>query len=185
MNTDALLISLIQHTAENALEEQYRVDTISFVRRHASDWWQRTVDEGHVTASAMVINREHTHALLLHHAKLDRWLQPGGHIDETDLSPAHGALREAREESGLSHLSLASESLFDVDVHRIPARGTESAHLHYDMRYLVFADSSDVSLSNESLGFDWKSIDEILAKNVPGNIDDSIARMARKVFLSR
>jgi 8-oxo-dGTP pyrophosphatase MutT (NUDIX family) len=181
MNTESLLSSLIEHAAANAIEERYRVDTISFVRRFPQLWWQRSVSEGHVTASAMVINRQRTHALLLHHAKLNRWLQPGGHIDDVDADPAYGALREAREESGLLQLSLANEKLFDVDVHAIPARGAEPAHLHYDVRYLVVADAMDIALSDESLAFQWKPIHDLL----DSSMDESIARMARKVLLSQ
>jgi 8-oxo-dGTP pyrophosphatase MutT (NUDIX family) len=181
MNTESLLSSLIEHAAENAIEERYRVDTISFVRRFQQSWWQRGVSEGHVTASAMVINNQRTHALLLHHAKLNLWLQPGGHIDDADTNPAYGALREAQEESGLLQLALASEKLFDVDVHAIPARGAEAAHLHYDVRYLVIANAMDIALSDESLAFQWKPLNELLN----GNIDESIARMARKVLLSQ
>jgi 8-oxo-dGTP pyrophosphatase MutT (NUDIX family) len=181
MNTESLLSSLIKHAAENAIEERYRVDTIYFVRRFPQSWWQRSVGEGHVTASAMVINRQRTHALLLHHAKLNRWLQPGGHIDDADISPAYGALREAQEESGLPQLALASENLFDVDVHAIPARGAEPAHLHYDVRYLVIANAMDIALSDESLAFQWKPLNDLL----DGDTDESIARMARKVLLSQ
>ena len=124
-------------------------------------------------------NRANSHALLLHHAQLDRWLQPGGHLDETDASPARAALREALEESGIAQLRLANETLIDVDVHPIPARNIgaimEPAHLHYDLRYLVDADRNDVVLSNESLGFQWVSIVEVARTAEP-----SIARLARK-----
>jgi 8-oxo-dGTP pyrophosphatase MutT (NUDIX family) len=181
MNTESLLSSLAAHAAENAIEERYRVDIISFVRRLPQAWWQRSVSEGHVTASAMVINIQRTHALLLHHAKLNRWLQPGGHIDDTDTSPSHGALREAREETGLLQLALTNEKLFDVDVHAIPARSAEPAHLHYDVRYLVIAENMDIALSNESLAFEWKAINDL----ADGSTDESIARMARKILVAQ
>jgi 8-oxo-dGTP pyrophosphatase MutT (NUDIX family) len=181
MNPESLLSSLAAHAAENAIEERYRVDIISFVRRFPQSWWRRSVSEGHVTASAMVINKQGTHALLLHHAKLNRWLQPGGHLDDTDTGPSHGALREAREESGLQQLRLANEKVFDVDIHAIPARGTEPAHLHYDVRYLVIAENMDIALSNESLGFEWKAINDLL----DGSPDESIARMARKILVAQ
>jgi 8-oxo-dGTP pyrophosphatase MutT (NUDIX family) len=186
MNTASLLASLEEHVSENAIEEKYRIDTILFVRRFPQHWWQRRSSDhdcaGHVTASAMVVNHDKKYALLLHHAKLNRWLQPGGHLDETDISPVAGAMREAREESGVATLSLVNEQLFDIDIHAIPARGTgtnaEAAHLHYDVRYLIIAESSVVSLSNESIGFQWKSIESLITD---GN-DESIARMARKVL---
>ncbi len=182
MNTAKLITSLEEHLSESAIEEKYRLDTIYFLRRFPTHWWQRSNTEGHVTASTMVVNRDKKYTLLLHHAKLNRWLQPGGHLDTTDDSPAEGALREAREESGIATLSLVSEKLFDVDVHPIPARGSgataEAAHLHYDVRYLVIADSDDVTLSNESTGFEWRPLEGLIADDS----DESISRMARKVL---
>ena len=178
-STDSFLQQLRGHKAINASEETYRLDTISFVEHHRHGWWQRSNLVGHVTAAAWVVNAQHTQALLLHHAKLDRWLQPGGHIDDTDNSPADGALREAMEETGLPALSLADLNLFDVDVHTIPQRLDEAAHLHYDARYLVVTKNSNVTLGNESLGFRWIALDEIANSNV----DESIMRLAKKTLL--
>ncbi len=175
MNTSTLLTSLQDHHAFDDTEEQYRVDTISFLHQHPNDCWQRSTLEGHITSSAWVLNAERTHALLLHHAKLNRWLQPGGHLDENDDFPYDGALREAREETGIATLTLASKALFDVDVHSIPARGAELQHLHYDVRYLVIARDDAVLLSDESLGFKWLLLTDIIKQTEP-----SIARMAHR-----
>jgi 8-oxo-dGTP pyrophosphatase MutT (NUDIX family) len=175
MNTNALLTVLENHHAFDDHEERYRLDTILFVTQNQDRWWQRTTLAGHITASAFVLNAAHTHALLLHHAKLNRWLQPGGHLDSADAFPHSGALREAREESGIDNLELATQQLFDVDVHPIPARGAEPAHLHYDVRYLVIARDEDVTLSDESLGFKWISLHDIA-----NNMEPSLARLARR-----
>ena len=50
-------------------------------------------------------------------------------------------LREAAEETGIAGLALhpGAPRPLDVDVHDIPARGDEPAHLHLDLRYLVRA----------------------------------------------
>jgi len=48
-----------------------------------------------------VLDASHEHVLLLHHARLDRWLQPGGH-GEGETDPRAIALREIEEETGLS-----------------------------------------------------------------------------------
>lgn len=87
---------------------------------------------GHFTGSAWLVSGDGQRALLMHHRKLNRWLQPGGHADgDTDL--ARVALREAEEESGLSEL-VVEPDIFDLDRHRIPARGEEPEHWHYDAR---------------------------------------------------
>ncbi len=178
-SANIFLTQLRDHKSIDAIEEKYRLDTISFVERHRGSWWQRTTLDGHVTAAAWLVNAQRTHALLLHHAKLDRWLQPGGHIDDTDKGPADGALREALEESGLGELSLADSALLDVDVHAIPQRLDEPAHLHYDARFLVVAKNSDVIISDESLRFRWIALGEI----ANSNMDYSITRLAKKTFL--
>ena len=75
--------------------------------------------------------------VLLHHKKLNRWLQPGGHADGNG-NLFEVALDEASEETGLS-LSIftpVTSLIFDIDVHKIPKRGAEPAHMHYDIRYI-------------------------------------------------
>ena len=184
MNTADLILSLSAHHPLDSIEKQHRLDTISFMLRNPQSWWRRSTQEGHITASAWVRNRTNTHALLLHHAQLDKWLQPGGHIDEIDASPAQAALREAVEESGISELRLASGGLLDIDVHPIPARKKdgiiEPAHVHYDLRYLVNATRNEVTLSKESLGFQWISIAELGRTAEP-----SISRLAHKSLSTR
>ena len=184
MNTADLISSLSAHRSLDSTEEQHRLDTISFIQRNPQGWWRRSTIEGHITASAWVRNRTNTHALLLHHAQLDKWLQPGGHVDEIDMSPAQAALREAVEESGMSELRLVEEGLVDVDVHPIPVRNKggiiEPAHLHYDLRYLVDAACEAVTLSEESLGFQWVSIADVARTAEP-----SIARLAYKSLSTR
>jgi 8-oxo-dGTP pyrophosphatase MutT (NUDIX family) len=184
MNSPDLVSSLLSYRAGDSEEESYRLDTISFLQRHHAGWWRRSTLEGHITASAWVRNRGHSHALLLHHAQLGRWLQPGGHLDEHDESPARAALREAIEESGIRQLRLDGDGLVDIDVHPIPSRQKdgvfEPAHLHYDLRYLITADHDGVVLSEESLGFRWVDIAEVAR-----TADPSLARLARKSLQSR
>jgi 8-oxo-dGTP pyrophosphatase MutT (NUDIX family) len=75
-----------------------------FVRTH-SNCFERSLAVGHVTGSAWIVDERGTSALLTHHRKLNRWLQPGGHW-EGDTSAFAIAKREAEEESGLTSLPL-------------------------------------------------------------------------------
>jgi 8-oxo-dGTP pyrophosphatase MutT (NUDIX family) len=183
MNSDAILSALNAHTTADQEEENHRDEMIEFVSSHPHCWWKRATVAGHVTGSAWILNFHHTHALLLHHRKLDRWVQPGGHLDDTDTSPQAGAMREAREETGISNLRFVNEALFDVDIHTIPARpahdgknDSEPAHLHYDVRYLIIAGEAAVLISEESLDAKWMPL-ENLAQPV---FERSISRMAEK-----
>jgi len=108
------------------------------VRRFVTEdprWWDRENTRGHVTASAWVIDPDDRSILLVHHRKLDRWLQPGGHLeDEQSIHAA--AEREAREETGLTDLRWRTTNIFDLDIHTIPERQGFPAHQHFDVRSL-------------------------------------------------
>ena len=180
MNTHDFIRQLDAHTPADHEEATHRRRMTQFISSHANTWWLRANSEGHVTGSAWIINSARTHALLLHHLKLNLWVQPGGHLDATDPSPAAGALREAREETGISNLILAYDALFDVDIHAIPARvgerEIERAHLHYDVRYLIITDTERFTISDESLDAKWI----LLEKLAQPSRERSIARMAEK-----
>jgi len=190
MQSVIVLTQLDTHTPFDAIEASHLAQSRAFVCAYPDDFWQRTTGAGHITASAFVVNTEHSHALMLHHAALNRWLQPGGHVDDNDGEPMAAALRETLEETGVAAQSAigntapdcASSLLFDIDVHPIPA-GTkhgvaEPAHLHYDFRYLLVAPASAVKLSDESFAFRWMAV----ASLAEGRVDSGIARMARKIL---
>ena len=151
----------------------------AFVLRRA-DCFKRSCLEGHVTASAWVVSVDGGSVLLTHHRKLGIWLQLGGHTDGQSETGA-AALREAREESGLRSLWLsevggAAEPL-DVDIHEIPARPGEPAHLHYDIRYLLRADGAEEPIvSEESTDVRWVEISDVESYST----EASVVRMLRK-----
>lgn len=176
MSRQGLLQMLRAHRAEDGHEAEMLGRIVRFVEAH-ENCFERSLLAGHVTASAWVVDRERRHALLTHHAKLDKWLQMGGHCDgETDVLRA--ALREVEEESGLLHVTpLLGGSIFDVDAHEIPARGAEQAHVHYDIRFLIEADRTEpLRISDESHDLRWVAFEEIPLLNT----DESVLRMLRK-----
>jgi 8-oxo-dGTP pyrophosphatase MutT (NUDIX family) len=145
------------------------------------DCFERRLLSGHVTGSAWIVNPAGDRALLTHHRKLDRWLQLGGHADgDPDILAV--ALREAREESGLSDVRPLSEAIFDLDVHPIPARGAEPRHLHYDVRFLLEADdAAPLTISHESKDLAWVDLAEIARYST----EASITRMTAKSLARR
>ena len=132
--------SLASHQPADEEEAADLARIRAFVARnpHPFDRWIR---EGHLTGSALVVSAAGDGVLLLHHRKLERWLQPGGHGDPGETRGEQVALREALEETGIAGLALhpGAPRPLDVDVHDIPARGDEPAHEHLDLRYLVVA----------------------------------------------
>jgi 8-oxo-dGTP pyrophosphatase MutT (NUDIX family) len=136
----ALIEALRRHVPADAEEASDRDRILAFVTRHERPF-DRAIREGHLTGSAITVSGDGSRVLLLHHRKLDRWLQPGGHGDPGETTGEEVALREAFEESGIAGLALDERAPrpLDVDVHAIPARGDEPAHEHLDLRYLVQA----------------------------------------------
>lgn len=122
---------------------------------HSSeDVFKRSHQAGHFTASAMLIAPDQSSALMTHHAKLNQWLQLGGHADgETNLYLA--ALIEAWEESGKIPCKLISQDLLDIDCHEIPANSKESAHYHWDIRFLIQAKHFNFTITQESKSLEW------------------------------
>ena len=122
---------------------------------------------GHFTASALVVNADSSRVVLCLHAKLQKWLQLGGHADGHPLLH-EVALREASEEAGLTQLQILHPSPepsshplpFDLDIHLIPARPERPAHLHFDLRYLVLTREEALTCSAESLDLAWFSLAE-------------------------
>jgi 8-oxo-dGTP pyrophosphatase MutT (NUDIX family) len=137
---EALAAALRSLRPADEEEARDRDRILAFVLRHERPF-DRAIPEGHLTGSAITVSADGVRVLLLHHRKLDRWLQPGGHGDPGETTGEAVALREAFEESGISGLALhpAAPRPLDVDVHDIPARGSEPPHEHLDLRYLVVA----------------------------------------------
>lgn len=137
MPREDLLSLLNNHVPRDEFEWDMWLRTIEFVEMYPG-CFMRTLLIGHVTASAWVVSPDRAQVLLMHHRKLDRWFQPGGHCDG-DPDVLRVAMKEAEEETDAKVRPVA-ESIFDVDVHSIPSRPGEPAHFHYDIRFLLEAD---------------------------------------------
>ncbi len=148
-------------------EREVALQVVQLVETHA-DCYDRLCRPGHLTGSAWVMSRDHQRVALVHHKKLGRWLQPGGHADG-DADLANVAWREAREELGLRDLRLVAGDSppvpLDIDIHIIPAsyddRGglIDDTHEHHDLRFLFVAKSNEqLALSEESHEVRWFEI---------------------------
>ena len=169
-------------------QEASVVDRICELVESNVDCFERTCRPGHITAAAWILSSDRRRCLLTHHRKLDRWLQLGGHADG-HWAVEEVALREAREESGMTAFDLVPidgvPMPFDVDVHQIPARYDaegeilEDAHEHHDVRFLLIAhEGQDACASDESHEVGWFT---------PGEIErltdeESVLRMLRKAL---
>ncbi len=136
---------------------------------------------GHFTASAWVLSADRRPAALIFHAKLKRWLQPGGHIEPRDPDPRSAALREVREEIGLTPEDFDEGVLFDLDVHVIPARPNkgEPEHEHHDLRFCFVArPGATLEADTDAEAARWVPLGEINALES----DASVMRMVAKTL---
>lgn len=157
------LLSLLNNYRTPYMEEAAMVaKTRRFVQTH-ENCFDRKLAVGHVSGSAWVLNPQRTHVFMLHHRKLNLWLQPGGHADGNhDIVEV--ALNETVEESGAepSQVRMLSDDIFDVDVHTIPAKGVEPRHEHFDIRFLLeLDDRKPLAGNDESHAVAWVSLDQV------------------------
>jgi 8-oxo-dGTP pyrophosphatase MutT (NUDIX family) len=159
----------------HADDDRIRTRFIAFVTRYP-DCLERSLAIGHITASAWVIDPTGKRVAMVHHRKLARWLQPGGHADGCSEIESV-ARREVEEETGLADLVLVGPVPFDLDIHPIPEYRGVRAHEHFDVRF-AFQTSGSLSLqlSDESHDVAWIPIDRLEACDP----DASILRMRDK-----
>ncbi len=145
---------LLSYFPTSSVEINSKICMLDFLETYP-DCFERSCIPGHFTASAWLLSNDMQRVLLMHHAKLNIWLQLGGHCDG-DTNLHNVAIKEAQEESGLNNIELITPDIFDIDIHQIPISKHNPAHLHYDVRFLLKAmDDSAITKNNESLDLKW------------------------------
>lgn len=107
------------------------------------------------TTSAYIVHPNLDKVLLIHHKKLNRWLQIGGHV-ELDEDTDTALLREIKEESGLEVELLADRPgkaaanekvLYRPDFMNLHALSTPQGHYHLDLRFVAIAKTAEPKLA--------------------------------------
>jgi 8-oxo-dGTP pyrophosphatase MutT (NUDIX family) len=125
---------------------------------------------GHITATGLVLAPDEERVLLVHHRRLDRWLLPGGHVEAEDGTAGDTARREVIEETGAALADKSEPPLAGIDVHGIPAKGSEPYHLHHDLIFLFQATSDRLQVSAESHDVAWCHPRDFQRYAIPGNV---------------
>ncbi len=119
----------------------------------------------HFCASAFVINPENKKILLVKHHLFDKWVQPGGHIEDNE-TPEEAATREVYEETGIKVSIVGERFPREDDMIRplgIQCNRKDNGDKHFDIIYVATPNQTDSNLviSNESTGIGWFSREEV------------------------
>jgi 8-oxo-dGTP pyrophosphatase MutT (NUDIX family) len=137
----------------------------------------------HITGSAVIMHPASGRVLLRWHERMGSWLQVGGHADPGETDPLQTALREAREETGLTDLvgwpEPAQPALVHVVIVPVPPGKGEPAHEHADFRYaLATARPDDATAENATAHLRWLPLAEATALVAEDNLHDTLVRLA-------
>jgi 8-oxo-dGTP pyrophosphatase MutT (NUDIX family) len=178
MDRHQLVLALQQYQSDFKEEKSFLVEFLQLLGH--KDCYERTHLPGHLTGSAWITDPTRKHVVLVHHARLNKWMQPGGHADG-DENILRVALKEAEEETGLVNLKVLSHAPFDIDIHTIPQRPDFPEHLHFDIRFLLEAKTTEpIIVSHESHDVKWVSLKD-LEKFTQSK---SVTRMKEKLLRS-
>lgn len=107
----------------------------------------------HITVSGWIVTKDLSRALLIHHKKLNMWLQPGGHCDGNS-NILMVLEKEIKEETGLTNFQIIP-TIFDVNIHTIEKDGDVPRHEHFDIRFMVITQDENIVLNDESTDYRW------------------------------
>jgi 8-oxo-dGTP pyrophosphatase MutT (NUDIX family) len=153
-------------------QDSLRHAVLAFVLAR-EDACERACVPGHVTASALVLDHTGTRTLLTLHPRIGRWVQLGGHCEESDADILSAALREAHEESGIGGLTI-DDVPAALHVHALTCSSGVQTH-HLDVQFVAHAPrDAQIAISDESLDLRWWPLDDL-----PQGSDFGLRQLAR------
>jgi 8-oxo-dGTP pyrophosphatase MutT (NUDIX family) len=173
----ALRALLLDYVPSDAAEGAHRAAMLDLLDAPGDPFARDHFAPGHFTASAFVLDPAEDDLLLVHHRRLGRWLQPGGHIDPDDAGPLQAATREAAEETGAGPFASLG-GIFDLDVHAIPGNRQEPDHRHFDVRFLLRANDRRIDPSTEVDGARWVAREAVARFTTDRSVHRAVAKLA-------
>jgi len=173
-------LALVRAFPASPEEEKSRELILSLLELTKAPFSRDQFHPGHITCTAVVLHPNGRQFLLMHHHRHRRWLLPGGHVEESDVTLGDTARREAIEETAVEIQAAGSSRLAGMDVHAIPARKGEPFHLHHDLIFAFSAASEIFSLTEEAPQVAWCGTDEFARYQLPSSIIRAAQRAIQK-----
>ncbi len=161
-------------------EEKSRELILALLELTEAPFSREQFHPGHITCTALVLHPNGHQFLLMHHHRHRRWLLPGGHVEESDVTLSDTARREAIEETAVAIAPSGSATLVGMDVHVIPARKREPFHLHHDLIFAFDANSEEFAITEEAPEVAWCGMDEFARYQLPSSITRAVERALAK-----
>ena len=183
-----LIDQIEKYKPYNEQEEKDKILILDWIRNNENAF-SRENAVAHMTASAWVVNRERTKVLMVYHNIYNSWSWLGGHADgEKDLLSV--AVREVKEEAGISNVRPVSEEIFSLESLTVDGHVKKGkyvySHLHFNLTYLLEADSEEaVSIkADENSGVAWFSPEEALLRSTePWFVEHVYTKLLKKMNL--
>jgi len=129
------------------------------------DLLTRENEFAHFTASAWLVNKDRTKVLMAYHNLYNSWAWVGGHADgDPDLLRV--AIKEAKEETGLSDVKPVSEEIYSIEILAVDAHEKKgqhvATHVHLNITYLLEADENELTSIkvDENSAIDWFELEK-------------------------
>ena len=188
MNRFELISQIKKYKAFNEQEEKDKYLLLEWIIDN-EDAFSRENKIAHITATGWVVNKDRSKVLMVYHNIYNSWSWLGGHADgETDLLSV--AVREVKEEAGISNVRPVSEEIFSLESLTVDGHVKKgkyvSSHLHFNLTYLLEADSEEaVSIkADENSGVAWFSPEEALMRSTePWFVEHVYIKLLKKMNL--
>ncbi|MGW3388309.1 NUDIX hydrolase [Streptomyces cinereoruber] len=146
-------------------DEKRRLSVLTELLDAGAALTSRKEFRGHVTAGAILADPA-GRVLHIKHLALNRWLLPGGHVEDDDTTLLAAAQRELTEETGIaaSDVVPVGSRPVHIDAHPIPGNPAkdEPDHRHFDFRFLFRTSADVVALQRDEVtAAAWRHADTI------------------------
>lgn len=140
---------------------------------------------GHITTSAVVLNKEHTKMLMCYHNIYDSWAWLGGHADgESDLIKK--VKEEVQEETGIT-AKLLNDNPLSINIICVHPHYKNdkyvNSHLHFDISYLLEADENDTikSKDDENKAVAWVPLEQVILASTEEHMHPVYNKILNKI----